>query len=60
MKDNFWNYDPDLEHQQDDSHDVVQGSEQWVMVTVDGNVVWDDVTKELPVDNEYSPDKLTC
>lgn len=62
IKDNFWNYDPDLEHLHDDSHDVVQGSERWVNITIDGNNVWDDGTmgETKNVDNKYNLDNLPC
>ena len=62
IKDNFWNYDPDLEHLHDDSHDFVQGSERWVNITVDGNIVWDDGTmgETKNVDNEYNIENLPC
>ena len=62
IKDNFWNYDPDLEHLHDDSHDWVQGSERWVNITIDGNNVWDDGTmgETKNVDNKYNLDNLPC
>ena len=62
IKDNFWNYDPDLEHLHDDSHDMVQGSERWVNITIDGNNVWDDGTmgETKNVDNKYNLDNLPC
>ena len=62
IKDNFWNYDPDLEHLHDNSHDVFQGSELWVNITIDGNNVWDDGTmgETKNVDNKYNLDNLPC
>jgi hypothetical protein len=62
IKDNFWNYDPDLEHLHDNSHDVFQGSERWVNITIDGNNVWDDGTmgETKNVDNKYNLDNLPC
>lgn len=62
LKDDFWNYDPDLEHLFDDSSDVIQGSERWVEISIDGNTVWDAGTlgDKKNTDNEYSLDNLPC
>ena len=62
LKNDFWNYDPDLEHLHDDSHDFVQGSERWVNITIDGNNVWDDgiMGETKNVDNEYDIENLPC
>ena len=61
IKDNFWNYDPDLEHLHDDSHDFVQGSERWVEISIDGNTVWEDEREEGGSRiNEYNQDNLSC
>ena len=62
LKNDFWNYDPDLKHIRDDSHDIVQGSERWVEISIDGNTVWEDEGNGgMPIiDNEYNLDNLSC
>ena len=41
---------------------MVQGSERWVNITIDGNNVWDDGTmgETKNVDNKYNLDNLPC
>ena len=59
---NFWDWDPEINHLHDDSMDVVEGSQRYVNIAIDGNTVWDDGTMGDPEnkDNEYDIDNLSC
>lgn len=62
IHDNFWDWDPEINHLHDDSLDVVEGSQRYVNIAIDGNTVWDDGTMGDPEnkDNEYDIDSLSC
>ena len=62
IHDNFWDWDPEINHLHDDSFDVVEGSQRYVNIAIDGNTVWDDGTMGDPknTDNVYDIDNLSC
>jgi len=62
IHDNFWDWDPEINHLHDDSMDVVEGSQRYVNIAIDGNTVWDDGTMGDPENknNEYDIDNLSC
>ena len=59
---NFWDWDPEINHLHDDSLDLVEGSQRYVNIAIDGNTVWDDGTMGDPEnkDNKYDIDSLPC
>ena len=61
VKEDFWDYDPEIINQQVIDDDFI-GDEEWVSVSVNGNRVWDDRETSASKDkqNKFSPFNTEC